>query len=242
VNHFQQALTVERRPWARRQILHQLMRAFEADGRLEAAGDALVTLVELDPHAPAWTDAPLAWFPHEGFRREKANELIAHGRAADMLLGASYLLSTTDRTRAERVLRQLLTSDNEFIRSLAEAQLWRSRLLDASAEDVARWAVRIEAMPVAVRAGPYFVVAEAWQRLGETDNALLAYLRVPLQYPACRALAARSLVAAARLSVNAGHRQEATRLLRQATSEYAESPDADIARQMLNQLESPPRN
>lgn len=243
IAQLERALRIERRTWARRRIMHDLMLAYEAQGNLELAGDLFLALVELDPQTPTLRDAPLAWFPLDGFSRPTAAKLLAGSdRPAGVLLGASHLLATSDRPRAQLALGGLLDSDDPRIAALAEAQLWRTRLTDASLEDVRRWSARVETMPQEIRAGPYFVVAEGFARLGQVDDAVLAYLRIPIHAPTRRALAARALASAARLSYKAGQIAQATRLLHEAVTEYADSPETAAARQLLEQLESEPRN
>jgi TolA-binding protein len=211
-----------------------LLLAQESGGQLPAACDVFLTLVASDSSTHAFRDAPLAWFPDAGLDRSAAEALLQSPPSpAAVLIGASHLLATAERSRAERALIGLLNENNPPVAALAEAQLWRAKLMSVTQEEVARWANRIDEMPPAVRAGAYFVLAQARQRLGQNDEAMLAYLRVPILYPSRRALAARALVSAARLGQQAGHTEEAARLLYEVVSEYPDRPERSEAQRLL---------
>jgi tetratricopeptide (TPR) repeat protein len=224
----------EQRTWVRRLILTDLMRCYEALGQLEQAGDLFLAIAASDPSTPACKDAPLPWFSDDRVSRAKAEVwLNTRDQPAAQLLGASWLLMTADPTAAQQVLRELAAGQNLRLAALAEAQLWRGGVTRATVDDAARWALRIEQMPADVRAGPYFVLASAYDRLGLADEASLAYLSVPVHYPKRRELAARALVAAAHISRRAGHVDEATELLSEVVTDYGDTALAAEAKSLL---------
>ena len=119
---------------------------------------------------------------------------------------------------------------------MAQAQIWRAQVTVADASQLAGWQQAIAQMPEAVRAGPYFLLGQAWARQGQSDKAALALLRVPLVYPENRALAARSLLEAGRCLADAGRRDEAAGLYREALEKYPETSAAADARTRLDHL------
>jgi len=237
VRHLTEANRAEQRVWVRRLILADLMRAYSALGRPEQAGEVLLAVMQSDPSTPALADAPLAWFPDDRVSRAKAQSWLAKSeQPAAVLLGASYLLSTSAATDARQALFELTRHNDPRITALAEAQLWRSELLRSDADDVARWAARIEQMPETLRAGPYYVLGQAYDRLGLPDAAALAYLHVPLLFPERRELAARALVSAGRLSSRGGFREEAASMWNEVMKVYADTPQSAEAEQLLKEF------
>lgn len=232
--HLAEANRVERRVWVRRLILADLMRAYEALGRMEQAGELFLVLVQSDPSTPAFADAPLAWFADDRVGRAQAEAWLNTGdQPAAVLLGASYLLSTTAAPAARQSLVGLLEHPDPRIATLAEAQLWRADLLRATAADAKRWATRIEQMADPLQSGPYFVLGQTRERLDRADDAALAYLRVPVLFPERRELAARALVAAGRTMRRAGHADEATRMWNEVLANYPDTPSQAEAQQLL---------
>lgn len=227
----------EKRVWVRRLILEELMRADMALGRPEQAGELLLALVQSDPSTPALDDAPLAWFPDDRVSRAKAEAWLAkRDQTVAVLLGASYLLSTNSATEARQALYDLLRQSDPRITALAQAQLWRSELLRANADDAAKWAARIEQLPEPLRAGPYFVLGQAYERLGLPDDAALAYLHVPVLFPERRELAARALVSAGRLMNRSGSTDEAVQMWKEVLTAYSDTPQRSEAEQLLKEL------
>jgi len=237
--HLAEANRAEQRVWVRRLILADWMRAYTALGRPEQASELLLALVQSDPSTPALAEAPLAWFPDDRVSRAKAETWLAKTeQPVAVLLGASYLLSTSAATSARQALFELVRHNDPRIAALAEAQLWRSELLRSTPKDITRWAARIEQMPEPLRAGPYFVLGQAYDRLGLPDDAALAYLHLPVLYPERRELAARSLVRAGQLSSRAGFSEEATTMWTEVITMYADTPQRVEAERLLNDSSS----
>lgn len=232
-----EANRAEKRVWVRRLILADLMRADMALGRPDQAGDLLLALMQSDRSTPALAEAPLAWFPDDRVSRAKAEAWLAkRDQPAAVLMGASYLLSTNSATEARQALYDLLRESDSRIVALAQAQLWRSELMRANANDAAKWAAQIEQLPETLRAGPYFVLGQAYERLGLPDDAALAYMHVPVLFPERRELAARALVSAGRLSSRAGNPEEAAAMWSEVLAKYADTPQRTEAEQLLKEL------
>jgi hypothetical protein len=236
--HLADANRAEPRVWVRRLILTDLMRCHAAIGQVEQAGDLLLAIVASDPTTPAIATAPLAWFPTTAVSQAKAEAWLAGGdQPAAVLLGASHLQSTSSAALARAALAKLLNHSDARLVALAEAQMWRAEVVRATPADAARWARRVEQMPESVRAGPYFVLAQAFARLGLADEAALAYLRVPVLFADRRELAARSLVAAARLARRAGHQDETTLLAAEVVTSFSDTRLAAEAQDLLQEAQ-----
>lgn len=232
--HLADANRSEDRVWARRLILTDLMRCYSALGRPDQAGELFLAIVQSDPTTPAYANAPLAWFPDDRVSRAKAETWLGQrDQSAAMLLGASYLLSTSAAPASRQALVELVNHGEKPIATLAEAQLWRTELLRVTPKDVERWAARIEQMDEPWRAGPYFVLGQAYDRLGMDDEAALAYLRVPVLFGDRRELAARALVAAGRASQRSEFADEAAQLWNEVLTAYPDTPQRSEAEQLL---------
>ena len=95
-----------------------------------------------------------------------------------------------------------------------------------------RWQRQLAEFPATARAGPYFLVAQALERLGQRDEAALAYLRLPIHFAGHRRLSARALLATAPL-LQPWEQRSATTVLRELADHYGESPEAEQAKRLL---------
>lgn len=235
-----QAGRMENRAWARRLILERLMESYRNAGNIEYAGNLFLILVKSDPNTPAFRQIPLAWGAADEVSQEIAKSWLSQKKSpAAMLLGASHLLLTQQRSEAEatlQTLRKLSDKDAPMIPLLAEAQLWRLDVTRAQPPQIDRWEERVAEFPPIIRPGPHFVVATAYQQRQLSDRAILEYLRIPVLFAENRVLAAPSLTAAARLSKKAGEGGEAMKLLREVVANYPETSEAEWASRELEQV------
>ena len=246
IAHYRVANQAEQRTWVRRQILTRLMRCYQAVGDLTAAGKLFLLVASSDPDTPAYQYIPLAWNTSGGVDPNQAESWLAESKVPPaMLLGASHLLSTPAHTRALRALAALREASGPRaqlatitpITTLATGQIWRAQVLEASAEEVQRWTRQVETFPQPLRAGPYFVLGVAYQRLQQFEQASLLYLRIPVLYGDQRHLAARALVAAARLQEQQNDRSTAITLLGEVVTRYKGTTEYEIAQRLLQDWE-----
>jgi tetratricopeptide (TPR) repeat protein len=241
---WQQAKEREKRPWARRQIMAELVECHAEAGRFDQAGDEFLRIAAEDPTTPHMAVIPLPWraLPPDAALEERAGIWMSAGSRipAATVLGASWLLSTSRRGEAITALSQQslkrAAPDDPRLAMLADIQLWRTKIVTAKAEEVARWQVAIEKMPAEVQAGGWFVVGEAQARLGDGEAASLAYLRVPLVHGRPRAMAADALVAAGEQLEKLGRKEQAAGLYREVLADYATCPAASEAQARLAKL------
>ena len=158
------------------------------------------------------------------------------------LLGASWLLTTDNRTAVD-ALRRLSADGDPRVAQLAAAQLWRTRIAEATTADAQQWQAQIERMGAEIRGGPYFLLGLALARLDQHEDAALALLRAPLLYgQSSPALAAEALLAAGKELDQAGQRDSAATLYREAIANYGATlagREAEIRLSQLSEETSP---
>ncbi|WDI44633.1 tetratricopeptide repeat protein [Bremerella sp. P1] len=239
---FAAAYPGERRPWVKREILALEALALQNAGRYIEAGNAFLKIVAEDPQTIHFDAIPLAWFslpPH--FERDRAARgWMEMSSPYAQLLGASWLLSTSDRSQAIQVLGNLRRSKIPQISLLAEAQLWQTKIVTASQADVQQWQRQLDAgiLRGAALAGPTLVVGKAWRQLDNDNQAALTLMRPPILYPNHRPVAADSLLQAGRALERAGQSDEAARVLREAIEQYGDQPARQEAEINLKRIAS----
>lgn len=229
----------ERRAWVLRRILEREVWCSRNLGQYDRAAESFFSLVQSDPLSPGFRSIPLVWSTRSwspAIERAARAWLTDVDRPVAQLVGASWLLSTSDRGQALDTLAQLVRDKDQRIASLADAQQWRAEFVSADAQQIAGWADSVARMPIALRGGPYFVLGQALARHRQLDAAALALLRVPSQYGDDRPLAAIALALAGRALEADGHVDEATALYRQLLSEYPDSDRAADVRERVNEL------
>jgi TolA-binding protein len=133
-------------------------------------------------------------------------------------------------------LEQLAASKEAHVALLASAQLWRTRVVTATADDVTQWRERLERMPSELRAGPYFLVGQALARLGQPQESAIAFMRVAILYPEQRQLSAEALTQAGRQLQSLGETKQAAALFREVLLKFADTPSAAVAQARLDAL------
>ncbi|MBA2117981.1 tetratricopeptide repeat protein [Bremerella alba] len=239
---FSAAVAGERRPWVKREILSLEAISLQNAGRYIEAGNAFLKIVADDPQTIHFAALPLAWFslpPH--FERDRAaRQWLEMSSPYAQLMGASWLLSTSDRSQAIQVLGKLRLSKIPQIALLAEAQLWQTKIVTASEADVQQWQRQLDAniLHGAAMAGPTLVVGKAWRQLNHDPQAALTLMRPPILYPNQRPVAAESLLQAGRALQRAGQTDEAARVLREAIAQYGDQPARQEAEINLKRIAS----
>ncbi|MGH7127635.1 MAG: tetratricopeptide repeat protein, partial [Planctomycetaceae bacterium] len=173
--------------------------------------------------------------------REQARIWLERSTDADRLLAASVLLEDPQLgDDAETALQRLSASTNESVRLLARTQLWRVRLREGELTrgEPAQWQAQIDTMPEDLRGGPYFLLAQAYERRREDDRAAAAFLWLPVVSPHDHHLAARACVEAADALVRTGRKTEAVTLYREAVFRYRDTVSAVKADEILTTLQA----
>lgn len=241
---YRQALAAESRAWVKRLILAGMVRCLQGLGQVQPAGDTFLALVASDPSTPYFDCIPLAWIPTEPspLLAQTAEGWLGRDEEqapAAVLLGASHLLPTARRPAALVKLRRLSTGADRRIGQLALAQTWRAEAQPGD-DQLAAWQRAVEQMDGPLRAGPYFVLGQAYLQRQQAEEAALALLRIPILYPQHRDLAARALLDAGRALERLNRADQATRLYREVLGTYPGSPAAAEAQSRADQTTKPP--
>lgn len=236
VSKYREALRDEDRRWAQRRVLSQLTWCYRYLGQTDQAVKAFLPLYRDDPQTPYFASIPLNWTAGQqdlNLERAAAAWMQDKNLSAARLIGASWLLSSSRRADAARVLRQLVNDSDARIVFLAEAQLWRTQVAATRPEEVSRWQERIKRMPPTIRGGPYYILGLAFRRHGLHEQAALSFMRTAILYASERELVPDALLAAARELETMEQSQEAAGLYREILTKY---PDARVSSEAENRL------
>ncbi len=236
---YQEARRGATRRWLRELILANMVTCYQNLGQAERAGETFLILIHDDANSPYFDRIPLAWAPQEPspqLAQQSRSWLRREDMPTAILLGASHLLSTNEQPAALGRLKRLQLHEDPRIAMLAQAQSWRAAVATASERDLQQWQQVIESAPQALRGGPYYVLGQALALQQEPTLAALALLRVPINHPQDRELAARCLFQAAVALERRGQEQEAYQLYRELTEEYANLSWATVAAQRVEAL------
>ena len=226
----QSALASETRPWAKRIIHSQLVDAFQMLEQPAAAMEQFFQIVREDPQTRFLHLAPLPWTGSGTALQASALQWIESRDPLTQLIGASWSLGGPQREQAISVLESLTSDIDVRIRSVAIAQLWRTRTR-VNEKQTQVWQGFIEAMPASLRAGPYFVLADAQARIGLTQPAQINLMRIPILYSDQKSLSAAALYRTAKLMHNAGNTEQAQSVLNELVTNYPQTIWAQQATQ-----------
>jgi tetratricopeptide (TPR) repeat protein len=235
-----QAKREESRPWAVRQIMADLSGCYLDAGQVDRAGDEFLGIVASDPTTRHFDVIPVAW---RGASLNPAAEsraaawLSVRGMPVANLLGASWLLATR-RPDAAAVFDELTRSSDPRVAGLASIQVWRSRLITATSDDLYHWQNQLEKMPAEIQASGWYVLGDILARQEQPQMASLAYLKVPILFRQQRAMAADALLAAAGQLEKMSKSSQAAALYRELVSDFPRLPAAIEAQGRLDKLKS----
>lgn len=200
VEAYRAASSADSRVWVKREMAARACGALREMSQIKKAGELFLSLYRADPLLIQLDVMPLAWItvsPDNELDSLASQWLAMEDSSAATLLGASWRIALGKHQGVQEPLRKLTTHRDSRIALLAESQLWRLRLATAAESDVESWERVVRRMPTALRAGPYYVVGQAWAKLDQHDRAALAWMRIPIEFPGQRGLAARAIELAA---------------------------------------------
>lgn len=229
----------ESRAWVLRRIMARLVACYAETGRFDLAGDEFISIAGSDPETPHFEVIPLAWrtrAPEAPLETRAQAWLRNENSPVAQLLGASWLLPTGHRAAASGALEKLTSTAPPRVALLAETQLWRTKIVTAREGDLANWKQQLERLSWESRATAWFILGDGLSRIKQHDDAALAYLHTPLEYPSCRWLAADALLAAGKELQAGEHTRQAARLYREVVADHAGHPAATEAGARLTAL------
>ena len=222
IEQFGYAMQKEKRPWARRIIRSHLVESYLA---VDQPGDAVKQFLEIvaeDPQTRFLHLAPLPWAGSGNALVQQAEKWIEFRQPIGQLIGASWSLAGPKRSVAIKKLEELSRDIDPRIRSMAIAQLWRTRA-NVSPKQTEVWEGVVEKMPHQFRAGPLLVLADAQSKCQKTDLALINLMRIPILYPQQRSLGAAALYRCAGLLHNKGQAKQSKSILNELVTKYPET-------------------
>ena len=240
VPKYEQAMRGESRRWVQRRIVAQMIWGLRNMGQYRRAGELFLALARDDPAMLYDACIPLAWVPAQPAPdlEKKSQEWLKSDAAWAVLIGASHLLSTGERSEAVKRLERLSDDKDPRIASLARALVWNATYVSATPAQLAAWSDEIETFPPSVRAGPYFVLGRALAQHKQFEDAALNLLRVQMLYPQDRLLATAASYEAGRSLEGAGTADAAVRIYRELIASDPQSRPATEAQGRLKALEA----
>lgn len=239
IERYSAALRTESRGWVQRRLLADLAVCYANTGQVALAADAFLRLTADDAATPYLYAMPLNWqtTQPDAALAARARDWLRDGDSESArLLGASWLLATQDRAAALTALNTLTASEDTRIALLAEAQVWRTQLVQVTAEQAASWREQLDRLPESLRVGPTYVVGQAFARLEQPETAALLLMRIPILHADQADLAAACLTLAARQLENLGQSKDAARLYREVIAKHAGGRHAQEAEARLRTL------
>ncbi len=232
-----QAYQKELRPWVQREILDQQIQLTTRASQHVTSAQLFAKLIQSDAQTRFFHRIPVMWETHTLNAAESsfAEQLFESKQESLALIGASWLLSGTSRSRAIAKLDELSNDIDARISHLASSQLWRIQIATATRSDLERWRVQIERMPREMRAGPLLMIGSAMARTavqdGLVDSTVTLLLRVPILFPSYHHEAAAALFQSGRLLESAGRGREARTVYLELINDYGQTKAMEAAAQ-----------
>ncbi len=229
----QAAIKLEDRDWVKAIAMAELVQCLDATDRTSEATIEFLKIYSADPDTRFFHLIPLPWTSTHWNRPPDSDtrKWLQSSNSLLRLLGASWQLSDQRRASAVEALESLCHDPDQRIAQLAATQLWRSSLLSVDEQDTERWLRQIQRIDPRLRAGPLVVLAEAQQRIGQSQRAKINYLKIPILYPQKKSLAANALFVCASLMEEEGQGKNAARLWKELARDFPGSQLGEDARQ-----------
>ena len=230
VDHLEDAVRLEHRPWLRRRAYGSLLRAYEENHAFDLALQRLAEIANDKNSFPDWPDLPVWWYASSPPEKslDPARRLANSPRPEAAIVAASYLIAATgkDEQLGVGILRQYAADVDLTRRTVARCLL---ALHDHGTLNPEHIRHDLNRLPIGLQAGGFLCLAQLLERKGDRLDAALAYIRAGTLHGGRRGLAARALHRAAQLLDQAGFEREATTLYRELASRYADTPEGTAA-------------
>ncbi len=236
---FARADDQEVRVWVRRELLALQVRCALRKSDWVSAAQRFHRLYQSDTDTRHIDLIPLFWSQRptaDAATRGQSVVWLRDKQQLLQLLGASWLcLEPKYEGECEQLWPTLIRHPDERLRTLAQWQSYRRRLTVEGIGDneLQRWETRIRKLDAPLRAGPYFLLGQAFVARHEFDLAAAAFLRLPLAHATDHPLTAEALLNAARCIDKTGMRPEAVTLFKEVTTKFGHTSFAAEAETAL---------
>jgi len=210
VESYRAAFREEKRRWVQRRLLAKVVRCQTNTGREAEACKNFARLVSDDPDTVYFAAIPLTWQSKPtppAVAQLVAPWLNDSSNPAKQLMSASWLMVTNQD--AKRVLKELARNESVAVATLSLAQFWRTELVSLKEERIEFWKNHIVDMPPDLRAGSYYLLGLSYAKFDRWDDASLALLRLPTQFPDHVSLSVVALMKCGELMRKANRNEEA---------------------------------
>ena len=225
IEQFLSAMESERRPWMQNVICSRLTVSHMAKEEFGKAANFYLKVIDDDPQSRFRNLVPLVWTSSRPGKRElrNAESWLDSNEPMISLLGASWLLSDRTNEKAKAKMEFLANDFDPLIASLAKIQLWR---LDSMPVNEKRLAIRIkqtQSMPENVRSGAWYLIAQTQIKLNQQDEAIINFMRIPINDPLQGSLAAAALYQSAWLLDNTDRKGQAQVLRNELKEKFGDT-------------------
>jgi len=183
------AASIEPREWVVREIQASLAEALRASGKFEECVEVVEKIYESDPNTRHLNMLPLVWderLPPAHRFAGKPEDLKSASLLRQLVTASALLQDPSHEAVAAGVLQSLKTGPRAAIQQLAEAQLWRLRIMHPETirgTETVFWMQRVCDFDKRQRAGPEFLIGRACLAAHDYDNACTSLLWMPLVAP-----------------------------------------------------------
>ena len=230
IDSFEAALLHEQRIWVQREVLASSAEALLALGR---HADVLVKVLKIAESDPATRHAgllPLVWDGRIGTEQRflaSPSGLSSTSPLLQLTTASVLLDDPQQQTAAAETLTRLRVNSQPHIQELAEAQLWRLRLLHPEMLkkiDTELWSDRVREFGRSIRSGPEFVLGRALMLQHNYDAAAMHLMWPSSVGTADRQLIKISLTEAAMALKQSGRPAEAALAIQELAVRFPDQP------------------
>ena len=220
---FNSALENEPREWMQNIVFAKLVQCYLAKEDFGKAASHFLNVIDDDPQSRFRHLVPLVWTSSRPSTQQlKTGEaLLESAEPMIAMMGASWLLKSNQK--ANQKMEKLARDFDPMVASLAKTQLWR---LDNVPLNDKRLAIRIqqaEAMPEKIRCGAWYLIAEAQSKLKQEDEAIVNFMRIPINDPQQGGLAAAAIYQTAWLLKKTDRKQQAQALRNELKEKFGDT-------------------
>ena len=223
INQFNSALESEPREWMQNIVFAKLVQCYLAREDFAKAASHFLNVIDDDPQSRFRHLVPLVWTSSRPNTQQlKTGEaLLDSAEPMVALMGASWLLKSNQK--ANQKMEKLARDFDPVIASLAKTQLWR---LDNVPLNEKRMAIRIQqvqAMPEKIRCGAWYLIADAQVKLKQEDEAIVNFMRIPINDPQQGGLAAAAIYQTAWLLKKTNRQQQSQALRNELKEKFGDT-------------------